>query len=191
MTINAVTAGGYSVEDLNWLRAELGIAHLELDPWGSLIVTPATDEHEAVVAELHGQAVRQLSRSGFVRSNSVAWRVPGGSGYVNVADLTVLAPGWKRMGDLHLDPAPLLVVEVGSIATHSVDRSRKLHDYRVGGAGMYLLVDLPRRGSGSDVTFEAHDFVAKRVTMASGVIDLTVAEWTLRMDLTQNATPSP
>lgn len=43
---------GYTVEDLDSLRAELGVAHLELDPWGSLIVSPATDEHETAVAVL-------------------------------------------------------------------------------------------------------------------------------------------
>jgi hypothetical protein len=46
---------GYSVDDLDWLRDELGIAHIELDPWGSLIVTPATDEHETAVAILNEQ----------------------------------------------------------------------------------------------------------------------------------------
>jgi hypothetical protein len=43
---HAQSTGGYTVDDLDWLRAELGIAHLELDPWGSLIVSPATDPHE-------------------------------------------------------------------------------------------------------------------------------------------------
>jgi hypothetical protein len=33
----AVKDGGYTYDDLDWLRDELGVAHLELDPWGSLI----------------------------------------------------------------------------------------------------------------------------------------------------------
>ncbi len=66
---------GYSVDDLDWLRDELGIAHIELDPWGSLIVTPATDEHEAAVAILNEQAVRQLALPpGSVTRKTEAWQ---------------------------------------------------------------------------------------------------------------------
>jgi len=181
----AVTAGGYSVEDLDWLRDELGIAHLELDPWGSLIVSPATDEHETAVAVLHDQAVHQLARpGGCVRSNGLAWKVPGGSRYVNVPDLAVVAPGWTRIGDLHLDPPPLLVVEVASPSTRTVDRTRKLADYRLGGAGLYVLVDLLGPGPGSDAAFEVHDFSADQIRTAAGSIALTVADRPLRLDLT-------
>jgi Uma2 family endonuclease len=188
----AVTASGYSVEDLDWLRDELGIAHLELDPWGSLIVSPATDEHESAVAILHDQAVRQLALpAGCVRSNGLAWKAPGGSGYVNVADLAVVAPGWTRTLDLHLDPPPLLVVEVGSPSTRAVDRSRKMADYRLGGAGLYLLVELPGAGTGPEVSFEAHDFVSGQILTATGVIELVVADQPLRLDLTEFAVPTP
>ena len=31
----AVKDGGYTYDDLDWLRDELGVAHLELDPWGA------------------------------------------------------------------------------------------------------------------------------------------------------------
>jgi len=183
-----VTASGYSVEDLDWLRDELGIAHLELDPWGSLIVSPATDEHESAVAILHDQAVRQLALpAGCVRSNGLAWKAPGGSGYVNVADLAVVAPGWTRTLDLHLDPPPLLVVEVGSPSTRAVDRSRKMADYRLGGAGLYLLVELPRAGTEPKVSFEAHDFAHGKILSTSGVIELVVANQPLRLDLRELA----
>lgn len=181
---DAVTAGGYGVEDLDWLRYELGIAHLELDPWGSLIVSPATDEHETAVAVLHDQAVRQLALpAGCVRSNGLAWKVPGGSGYVNVPDLAVVATGWTRSGDLHLDPPPLLVVEVGSPSTRAVDRTRKLADYRLGGAGLYVLVDLPGAGPVTEVTFELHDFSAEEVITVTGHLGLVVAGQPLRFDL--------
>lgn len=188
---SALTTGGYSVEDLGWLRDELGIAHLELDPWGSLIVSPATDEHETGVAVLHEQVVWQLTLPpGSVRSNGLAWKVPGASGYVNVPDLAVVAPGWKRIDDLHIAPPPLLVVEVGSPSTRSVDRSRKMNDYRLGGAGLYLLVDLPESGSVNEVGFEAHDFVAGKTATATGVIDMVVADQPLQLDLTQFPKPS-
>jgi Uma2 family endonuclease len=178
----AAAAGGYQAEDLDWLRTELGIAHSELDPWGSLIVSPATDEHETAVAVLHDQAVRQLALpGGCVRSNGLAWKVTGGSGYVNVPDLAVVAPGWRRIEGLHLEPPPLLVVEVGSPWTRMVDRTRKMADYRLGGAGLYVLIDLTGL---VPVTFEAHDFVAGQVVTAVNAIDLVVVGRPLRLDLT-------
>lgn len=115
------------------LRDELGVPHLGLDPWGSLIASPATDEHETAMPVLHDQAVRQLGLpAGCIRSNGFAWKVPGGSRYLNVPDVTVLAPGWQRVGDWHVDPPPLLLVEVASPSTGAVDRGRKLADYRLG-----------------------------------------------------------
>lgn len=178
----------YTAEDLDWLRAELGQAHLELDPWGSLILTPATDEHETAVARLHSQADRQLGfPSGCVRSNGLPWKVPGGSGYLNVPDVAVVAPGWSRVGDLHLDPAPLLVVEVASPSTRRADRGRKLADYRLGGAGLYVLVDLPGGTPRAEAVFEAHNFATGEVTTATGAIDLEVGGRPLRFDLTEPA----
>lgn len=184
--VMAESSTGYTVDDLDWLRAELGIAHLELDPWGSLIVSPATDEHETAVAILVHQAVVQLELpAGCVRTNGLPWKVPGGSGYLNVPDVAVVAPGWTRVGDLHLDPPPLLVVEVASPSTRRADRGRKLADYRIGGAGLYLLVDLPGGASGAEATFEVHDFAAGGVTTAAGVIEVEVAGRPLRLDLTE------
>ncbi len=165
---------GYTVDDLDWLRDEIGVAHLELDPWGSLIVSPAGDEHEAAAAALVRQAVEQLTHT--VSSNGFAWIVPGGTGYVMVPDLTVLAPGWRRVDELHFDPPPLLVVEIASRSTRWVDRSRKLADYRLGGAEKYLLVDLP-------ANFELHDFVAGRVVKSTGPIELEVGGQPVRFDL--------
>lgn len=182
---------GYSVEDLDWLRDDLGLAHLELDPWGSLIATPANDEHEAVVAVMHEQAVRQLSLApGSVRSNGFAWKVPGGSGYTNVPDLAVLAPGWKRLDDHDVTPAPLLVVEVASPSSKAVDRGRKLTDYRLGAASQYLLVDPPALAPSGEVTFELHDLGADRVTSAAVIIDLVVGGMSVRFDLTAFAAGS-
>lgn len=181
---------GYSIEDLDWLRDELGIAHLELDPWGSLIVSPATDEHETAVAVLHDQAVRQMGLPpGCVRSNGVAWKVPGGSGYVNVPDLAVLAPSWQRVAGVHLDPPPLLVVEVASPSTRAVDRGRKLDDYRLGGAGMYVLVDLPAQIPATEVTFEAHSFATDQLSAGTNSIDLVVDGRPIRFDLATLALP--
>lgn len=168
---------GYTVEDLDWLRSELNVAaHLELDPWGSLIVSPATDEHEMTQGDLVRQANLQLDTAGCRVYPSMPWTVPGGSGYLMIPDLTILPAGWHRVHELHLDPPPLLVVEIASPSTRRADRGRKMADYRLGGAGHYLLVDLP-------ATFELHDFAAGTVANAAGTIDLVVGGQPLRFSL--------
>jgi Uma2 family endonuclease len=173
----------YTVDDLEWLRVQLGVAHLELDPWGSLIVSPATDEHETAVAVLASQLDRQLGLPpGCVRVNGLAWKVPGGSGYVNIPDIAVVTPHWRRTGDLHLEPPPLLVVEVASPSTRGADRGRKLTDYRLGGAGLYVLVDLPTVAQEPPI-FTAYELEAGQVATASGVIDVEVDGRALRLEL--------
>ena len=170
-----LATSGYTVDDLDWLRNELNLAaHLELDPWGSLIVSPTTDEHEMAAAELARQAILQLSH--VVSVNGFAWTVPGGTGYLMIPDLTVLPAGWRRVDELHFDPPPLLVVEIASPSTRRADRGRKRADYRLGGAGLYLLVDLPD-------LFELHDFATGEVVKATGAIDLVVGGQPLRFTL--------
>ena len=80
------------------------------------------------------------------------------------------------MGEFGIAPAPLLVVEIASPSTRRADRTRKLADYGVGGAGLYLLVDLP-------ATFEAHDFATCTVVRAIGTIDLVVGGHPVRFAL--------
>jgi len=172
---NLATAG-YTVEDLHWLRDEIGVAHLELDPWGSLIVSPATDEHEIAQSELVIQAANQLRAAGYRVVPSMPWVVPGGTGYLMIPDVTVLAEEWRRVGEFGLDPPPLLVVEIASPSTRRADRGRKLADYRLGGARLYLLVDLP-------ATFELHDFTAGTVVKATGQIDLMIGDQPVRFTL--------
>lgn len=167
-------SGGYTVDDLDWLRDEIGVAHLELDPWGSLIVSPADDPHEIAAMALNRQAIEQLSHH--VSVNGFGWVVPGGTGYLMVPDLTILAAGWRRVEELHFDPPPLLVVEIASPSSRRVDRTRKLADYRLGGAEKYLLVDLP-------AGFELHDFAADTVTKAEGSIELVVGGQPVRFSL--------
>ncbi len=175
----------YTYDDLDWLRDELGVAHLELDPWGCLIVTPASDEHDTAIAVMHAQAIEQLGLpQGCVRGNGTGWIVPGGSGYLNVPDLIVVDPSWTRVDGLHFDPPPLLVVEVASRSTRRVDRTRKMDDYRLGGAEVYVLVDLP---VDRPPAFVAHDFATGEVANAIGAIDVVVAGRPLRFDLSQLA----
>jgi Uma2 family endonuclease len=165
---------GYTAEDLDWLRDALGAAHLELDPWGSPIVSPADDEHEGIAVALARQAIEQLSH--VVSTNGYPWVVPGGTGYLMVPDLLVLRSGWQRAAELHFDPPPLLVVEIASRSTRGVDRSRKLADYRLGGAEQYLLVDRP-------ADFELHHFARGEVVNATGEIDLVVGGQPVRFSL--------
>ncbi len=167
---------GYTVEDLDWLRDATGVAHLELDPWGSLIVSPATDEHEITQGELVVQAANQLRAAGYRVVPSMPWSVKGGTGYYMIPDVTVLPADWHRVGEFGIDPPPLLVVEIASPSTRRTDRTRKLAEYRVGGAGLYLLVDLP-------ATFEAFDFVNGTVLRATGEIDLVVGGRPVRFTL--------
>ena len=170
-----VATTGYTVDDLDWLRDAIGVAPLELDPWGSLIVSPADDNHEIAQGKLVRQAGAQLD-AGHLVLPSFAWVVPGGTGYLMVPDMMVLAPGWRRVDELHIDPPPLLVVEIASPSTRRVDRSRKLADYRLGGAEKYLLVDLPDG-------FELHDFSANTVVTSTGSIKLALAGRQIRFEL--------
>lgn len=172
---------GYTVEDLDWLRTDLGVRRVELDPWGSLIVTPANDAHEMAVALLVDQAVHQLGLPQGHVFTGIAWKVTGASGYLNVPDLVVLDAGWRRVDELGFDPPPLLVVEVASPSTRRADRGHKLADYRLGAAGRYVLVDLPAV-EGGDVVFEVHDFVSPPLT-AANLVEVVVADHRVRFDL--------
>jgi Uma2 family endonuclease len=170
-------SGGYTVDDLDWLRSELRVAaHLELDPWGSLIVSPATDEHGLAQGALTVQAAQQLDPAAYLVLSRMPWTVPGGTGYLMVPDLTILAADWERVEELHFDPPPFLVVEIASPSPRRADRTRKLADYRLGGTQKYLLIDLPD-------AFELHDFSAGTVVKATGSIDLVVGSQPVRFSL--------
>ena len=80
------------------------------------------------------------------------------------------------MANSAVHPPPVLVVEVASPSTRHVDRTRKLDDYRLGGAHLYLLVDLPS-------SFELHDFSAGGVVKSTGSIDLEVGGQPVRFTL--------
>ncbi|HEU5003012.1 MAG TPA: Uma2 family endonuclease [Actinomycetota bacterium] len=175
--------GGYTVDDLDWLRTQLGVAHVELDPWGSLIVTPATDQHEKAVALLWEQLFSQLSVvDAQIVGNGPPWRVPEGSGYLNMPDLTVLRRDWDTRQDEHFVPPPYLVVEIASPSTRVVDRNRKRDDYLLGGAEAYLLVDLPGLAPVEAPTFTLVRPGEPEVT-AEGEIALKVAGQPVRLSL--------
>ena len=158
----AVTDGGFTYDDLDWLRDELGVAHLELDPWGCLIVTPASDEHDTAVA-VHprpGPPPTRLYRTGVSVSTELAWIGP------RWAAGTSMCPIWSWSTRAGLGSTTSISIRrpssssrSASPSTRRVDRTRKLADYRLGGAGVYVLVDLPADGP---PTFVAHDFADRR-----------------------------
>ena len=94
-----------------------------------------------------------------------------------------LAPGWQRVGDVHVEPPPLMVVEVASPSTRAVDRGRKLAAYRLGGALAYLLVDLPGAGLPAGAEFEAYDFLPDNVVSATGAIEVVIDGQHVRLKL--------
>jgi Uma2 family endonuclease len=182
----AIGASGYTADDLDWARQEFGVAHIEIDPWGNLIVTPASDPHGRAVAVVHAQLGRQLDLpDGCVLSQGLQWRVPRGSGYTNVPDLMVVDPRTDRVEEWHLAPPPLLVVEIASPSTRAVDRSHKLADYRLGGAEVYLLIDLPGLTRAERPTADLHNFVspAESGTSLTGIIDVALGDQHATLDL--------
>jgi hypothetical protein len=69
-----------------------------------------------------------------------------------------------------------------SPSTRAVDRGRKAADYRLGRAGIYLLVDLPGRGL-TVPAFEAVNFATDESTSSVETIELVIASQPLRFDL--------
>ena len=70
--------------------------------------------------------------------------------------------------------------------SHRVARHRWLTDYRLGRAGLYVLVDLPGLSPVTAVTFEAHDFSADRISTTTSRIDVFVDRRPVVLDLTES-----
>lgn len=180
----------YTVDDLDDARQRFSTPHVELDAWGNLIVTPASPPHEFGINELRRQVEAALEGAGSgvrLYVDGPPWRVPGGSGYLNVPDITVLAPGTRPAGPdgLHLSPPPLLVVELASPSTRAIDRSRKRADYLLGGATAYWLVDLPGLTSSTEpalTVVQRREGVEEERGPLTGVVDLDVP-LTVSLDL--------
>jgi len=144
----------YEAEDLLWVRDALGTSHVELDPWGNLTVSPATAPHEWAVWALVRLLTLGLEGTGASVHAGWGWRVAGGSGYLNVPDVLVLAADCTPTDDDGLTVPPLLVVEVASPTTRANDRDRKADDYQRGLAEAYLLADLPGLAPVEEPTIE-------------------------------------
>lgn len=133
----------FVADDLLWARDAYGTAHIEIDPWGNFVVSPARPQHEVAVSQLVRTLHLSLDGTGAGIFTGLGFYAPGGSGYLNVPDALVL-PSLRTVDDHdHLLDRPLLVVEVASPSTRTIDRTRKADDYRIACAETYLLVDLP------------------------------------------------
>lgn len=137
--------------DLAWLEhlAEESGAKVEVDVEGSVIVSPATDEHLLAAHNLQEQLNDQL-RSGAIPGLVVLvegpWWTPRAAERPSyIPDVTVVrreALGRPR-GVFALEPAPLLVVEVISPESRRRDLGEKSDAYFDGGALAYWTVEIP------------------------------------------------
>lgn len=141
----------FTVDDLDWLKEEwgLGAFHIEIDPWGNLVMSPRKWSHVLALNEVVQSLVRQLEG---IPAKAVVegpdLKVADGSGYANLPDGFVVLPfddgEWMHGPDDEMRRPPLMVIEVASPSTRTIDRTRKADDYRIEGAELYLLVDLPK-----------------------------------------------
>lgn len=139
----------FTVDDLDWLKEEwgLGAFHIEIDPWGNLVMSPRKWSHVLALNEVVKNLTRQLEGApAMAVVEGPNLKVAGGSGYENLPDGFVVLPfedgRWTAHDDEMRRP-PLMVIEVASPSTRTIDRTRKADDYRIEGAELYLLVDLP------------------------------------------------
>lgn len=133
--------------DFAWLEAlaETAGAKVEVDREGSVIVSPAANEHVVAANRLSNVLFLQLPDDLDVLVEGPRWAPVGLTGPNYVPDLTVVTNAALRSSgtDYQLDPPPLLVVEVLSPATRRRDLSDKAQDYYLGGAQAYWTLEVP------------------------------------------------
>lgn len=181
----AASRYAYTEEDIEWARLTFETPHIEIDPWGNFIVSPPSDPHMFAVSVFVGFLYRQLAEpAGNVHCNGLAWKPDRGSGYLMYPDIMVVPTGWRHER-LQLQPPPSLVVEVASPSTRHADRTRKLADYRIGGAGAYVLVDLPKLAPVDQPTADVHDFERpeRSAMRVMGVVTVAVGDENVEIDL--------
>src|SRR5207253_2225716 len=110
-------SAGYGPDDLLWARDTFGAAHIEIDPWGNLIVPPPSPTHERAIAALARILILALDGTTACVCFNLGSYARDGSGYLNVPDVTVLRTDRMVDDDWHLLETPLLIVEVSSPST--------------------------------------------------------------------------
>ena len=142
--MTAMSSVGTSVAWLDRLAEESG-AKVELDAEGSVIVSPASDEHVLAASALHEQLLERRPAGIVVLVEGPRWTPIGDDHPSYVPDLTVIERRALRRsrGDYRLDPPPLLVVEILSPESRRRDLGEKADAYFAGGAGSYWTVEIP------------------------------------------------
>ena len=140
----AMSSVGTSVPWLDRLAEESG-AKVELDAEGSVVVSPATDEHFLAASSLFEQLLARRPAGLVVGTEGPRWTPIGEDHPSYVPDLTVIERRALRRprGDYRLDPPPILVVEIVSPESRRRDLSEKADAYFVGGATAYWTVEIP------------------------------------------------
>ncbi len=139
---------GTSVAWLERLAEEAG-AKVELDAEGSVVVSPASDEHVVAASALLEQLLLGRPAELMIGVEGPRWTPLGGDHPSYVPDLTMFerrALRWalrRARGDLRLDPPPLLVVEILSPESRRRDLGEKADAYFAGGAAAYWTVEIP------------------------------------------------
>jgi Uma2 family endonuclease len=140
----SVSATSVDVAWLDWL-AETAGTKVEVDIEGSIIVTPATDEHFVAVTELLRQLGAAAPEGVLVGPQGPRWAPLGGDRPSYVPDVSVVQVRalQRPKGVYSLDPPPLLVVEIVSPESRRRDLNEKAAAYLAGGAQAYWTVELP------------------------------------------------
>jgi Uma2 family endonuclease len=143
--MSAMSPVGTSVAWLDRLAEEAG-AKVELDAAGSIVVSPASDEHFLAASALHEQLLARRPAGLVVGTEGPRWTPIGDDHPSYVPDITVIDRRALRRsrGTYRLDPPPLLVVEIVSPESRRRDLEEKADAYFAGGAGSYWTVDIPR-----------------------------------------------
>ncbi len=133
--------------DVAWLErlAEDAGAKVEFDAEGSVIVSPATDDHLVAAHGLYDQLLAYCPPALRVFMEGPRWNPLGTERPSYVPDLCVVdAVALKRpRGDYGLTPPPSLIIEVVSPESRRRDLIEKADRYFAGGAAAYWTVEVP------------------------------------------------
>jgi Uma2 family endonuclease len=129
---------------LEQLHEESG-AKVEIDVDGTIIVTPASDEHVVAASDLVLQLGKAAPAGVLVVAEGPIWAPLGRENPSYIPDVSVIEAVSLRSGrdGQGLVPAPLVVVEIISPESRRRDLGEKAEGYWHGGAGTYWTIDLP------------------------------------------------
>jgi len=129
---------------LEQIHEESG-AKVEIDVDGTIIVTPASDEHVVAASDLVLQLGMAAPPGVLVVAEGPIWAPLGRENPSYIPDVSVIEAVSLRSGrdGQGLVPAPLVVVEIISPESRRRDLGEKAEGYWQGGARAYWTIDLP------------------------------------------------